>query len=200
MKTISLEYIDKLRKRIKRNLDYDRYRHTLGVMYTAGSLAMKYEADINQAMLAGLMHDCAKCIPVEERFRLCAHYGIRLNHIEIENPALIHAKLGAALAADIYEIRDQEILDAITFHTTGRPHMTQLDKILYLADYIEPNRNLPNLTSIRSLSFTNIDLGLLATLEGSLDYLNALHRPIDPMTEETVDFYRKEKEKQNGNN
>lgn len=192
MKPITMKSLDELRKKLKKELDRERYQHTLGVMYTAGSLAMKYEADVNQAMLAGLLHDCAKCIPVKKRFNLCDYYGVILNDIEMDNPALIHAKLGAVMAKDVYGVTDEVVLDAIRYHTTGRPHMTRLDKILYLADYIEPNRELPNLTSIRKLAFTDINQGLLATLEGSLDYLNALNRSIDPMTEATVQFYREQ--------
>lgn len=189
---ITMKSLDKTRKKLKYVLDKERYQHTLGVMYTAGSLAMRYEADVKQAMLAGLLHDCAKCIPVEERFQLCDHYGVILNEVEMENPALIHAKLGAAMVQDIYEIQDNAIIDAIKYHTTGRPNMTLLDKILYMADYIEPNRELPNLRHIRALAFTDISQGLLATLEGSLDYLNALNRTIDPMTEATVQYYREQ--------
>lgn len=112
----------------------------MGVMYTAASLAMCYGADIQKALTAGLLHDCGKYCPAEEQIRLCGRYGIDLTRSELEMPALIHARLGAYLAEHEYGIKDREILDAVTYHTTGRPGMSMLEKIIYIADYIEPNR------------------------------------------------------------
>ena len=90
--------MDEIRKSLKKELDKSRYEHTMGVMYTAAALAMAHGADQKKAMLAGLLHDCAKCIPNEEKMELCKKYHIELTQAEIDNPALIHAKLGAFLA------------------------------------------------------------------------------------------------------
>ena len=113
--------LKKIRKKLKKDLDKDRYEHTKGVMYTAGSLAMAHNASIEKAMLAGLLHDCAKCLPTEEKLRLCKKHHILVSQIEKENPGLLHAKAGMALAEDKYQIHNPEILHAIKVHTTGEP-------------------------------------------------------------------------------
>lgn len=97
-------------------------------MYTAASMAMRYGEDIEKAMTAGLLHDCGKFAPAGEQIRLCKKYGLSLKESEVEMPALIHAKLGAYLAKETYKVCDGEILNAILYHTTGRPDMTMLEK------------------------------------------------------------------------
>ncbi len=184
--------IPKLRKKVKHALDKDRYQHTLGVMYTSASMAMSHGADLNQAMTAGLLHDCAKCIPTNEKYKLCEKYHLTLTDAERENPALLHAPLGACLAEDKYGVTDLEILNAIRYHTTGRPDMSLLEKIVFIADYIEPWREeLPNMDEVRRLAFRDLDQCLVVMLKGSLKYLNSRHAAIDPMTQETYDYYNK---------
>ena len=142
--------LHKIRKKIKSELDKARYEHTVGVMYTAASLAMCHGADIEQAMTAGLLHDCAKCIPTEGKIKLCSKYHLNISEVEYANPSLLHAKLGAALAARKYKVKDRDIIKAIASHTTGRPQMSLLEKIIYIADYIEPGRTeLPNMAGVR---------------------------------------------------
>lgn len=183
--------IEKMREQIKKNLDSYRYRHTMGVMYTAASLAMRYEIPLNQAMAAGLLHDCAKCIPNEEKIAMCSQYGIELTETELKNTALIHPKLGAYLAKTEYGVEDEDILNAIANHTTGRPNMSLLEKIIYIADYIEPGRKeIPDLSLVRKLAFEDIDVALSKTLEGVLQYLKKSNSIIDVMTEETHNFYK----------
>ncbi|MCD7709490.1 MAG: bis(5'-nucleosyl)-tetraphosphatase (symmetrical) YqeK, partial [Clostridiales bacterium] len=132
------EKLLEMRKMLKKDLDRERYEHTKGVMYTAASLAMAHGYSIKKAMLAGLLHDCAKCLPTEEKVRLCKSHHIPVSKIEKESPGLLHAKAGMALAREKYHIKDSEILHAIAVHTTGAPDMSKLDKIIYIADYIEP--------------------------------------------------------------
>ena len=183
--------IHKMRKKVKKYLDQDRYEHTLGVMYLCASLAMRYNEDINEAMIAGLLHDCAKCIPSKKKIRLCEKYHLSISESERQNPSLLHAKLGAYLAATKYHVRDQRILDAIICHTTGKPKMTMLDKILYIADYIEPGRKeAPNLPEVRKLAFQDIDACLYLILKDSLSYLHTRNLAIDPMTEKTYLYYK----------
>lgn len=185
--------IEKLKKKLHRHLDKERYEHTLGVMYTAAALAMSYQVDIEKALLAGLLHDCAKCIPGDKKLRLCEKYGLSVNEAEKRNPGLLHAKLGAYIAATKYDIEDTEILDAICYHTTGRPNMTLLDKIIYIADYIEPNRcEAPNLGDARRMAFVDIDACLYMILKDSLEYLKTKSEAIDPMTAETFQYYQEE--------
>ena len=183
--------IAKLQKKIRKELDEDRYRHTLGVMYTAASLAMCYGADLEKAQTAGLLHDCAKCIPNDRKLRLCEKYGIEMNAVEHAAPSLLHAKLGAYLAAERYEINDQEILDAIRWHTTGNPGMTLLEKIIFLADYIEPMRwKAQNLDEIRREAFRDIDRAIFWTLRDTLNYLMRTPAQIDDMTDRAYHYYR----------
>lgn len=185
------ENIEKIQNKLQKYLDKARYEHTIGVMYTAASLAMCHGADINKAMLAGLLHDCAKCIPPETKIKLCNKYHLKVSNIELENPTLLHAKLGAFIAARKYGVGDGEILDAIISHTTGRPDMTLLEKILYVADYIEPGRKeLPVMAKARALAFTDIDECLYLLLRDALNYLKKRRIPIDPMTENTYNYYK----------
>ena len=182
---------NEIRKRLKKVLDKGRYEHTKGVMYTAASLAMAYEYPIEDAMLAGLLHDCAKCIPNDEKISLCKKNGIAITAVEHESPYLLHAKLGAALAARKYKVKDRDIIKAIASHTTGRPQMSLLEKIIYIADYIEPGRTeLPNMAGVRGLAFQNIDACLYRILKDSLIYLSTREIPIDPMTQKTYDYYK----------
>lgn len=186
------ENIDVMRRKVKKYLDKNRYNHTLGVMYTAGALAMRYGADLNRALTAGLLHDCAKCIPNDKKIRMCKKNHIFITPAEEANPSLLHAKLGAFLAAKKYHIGDRTILNAIACHTTGKPEMTLLDKILYIADYIEPNRaELPDMSEARRLAFEDIDECLYLLLRDSLVYLQTKGLPVDPATEKTYNYYKK---------
>ena len=172
-------------------LDTERYEHTLGVMYTAASMAMRYDEDVEKALLAGLLHDCAKCISGENKIKLCNKYHLSVSEVEKKNPRLLHAKLGAFLAAKKYHIKDKDVINAIASHTTGCPNMTLLDKIIYIADYIEPGRKeLPNMAEVRKLAFTDINECLYRILEDSLVYLNSKNISVDPMTEKTYLYYK----------
>ena len=185
--------IEKIKKKLRHHLDKERYEHTLGVMYTAAALAMVYCIDMNKALLAGLLHDCAKCISGEKKIRLCEKYGLEVNSAERKNPGLLHSKLGAHIAKVKYGVQDDEVLDAICYHTTGRPNMTMLDKIIYIADYIEPNRSeAPNLEDARRMAFVDIDACLYMILKDSLNYLKTKNEAIDPMTEKTFQYYQEE--------
>lgn len=183
--------ITKIRRKLMTELDTERYEHTLGVMYTAASMAMRYDEDVEKALLAGLLHDCAKCISGENKIKLCNKYHLSVSEVEKKNPSLLHAKLGAFLAAKKYHIKDKDVINAIASHTTGCPNMTLLDKIIYIADYIEPGRKeLPNMAEVRKLAFTDINECLYRILEDSLVYLNSKNISVDPMTEKTYLYYK----------
>lgn len=168
---MSQDKIEEIKTKIKQNLNAPRYEHTIGVMNTAQALAKRYQVDEKKAILAGLLHDCAKRIA----------------------PGVEHAKMGAELAKKEYGITDSDILDAITCHTTGRPNMSMLDKILYIADYIEPGRKeAPRLEEMRQLAFEDLEECLYLILEDTLSYLQTRDIEIDPMTEETYLYYKKQ--------
>lgn len=184
--------IKKLRHKIKKELDQERYEHTLGVMYTSAALAMCHGADLNQALLAGLLHDCAKCIPSDKKIKLCKKYRLGISEVEYQNPSLLHAKLGAFLARKKYHVKEQEVIYAIASHTTGRPGMSLLEKIVYIADYMEPGREeLPNMAEVRRLAFQDIDECLYRILRDSLVYLRTKDMAIDTMTEKTYEYYKR---------
>lgn len=182
-----------LKKGLKKNMDESRYEHTLGVMYTSAALAMRYECDLDKALLAGLMHDCAKCMPNAKKLKTAEKYGLEITDLEKKNPFMLHAKVGAVLAEKKYDITDEEVLGAIRWHTTGRPDMTLLEKIVYVADYIEPKRDkAPNLGEIRKLAFIDLDRALLKILQDTLNYLGDSPEDVDSMTKSTYDFYQQQ--------
>lgn len=187
------EMIDKL----KGKLTEKRLIHSYGVEYTAACLAMRYKADIQKARIAGLLHDNAKCLPTEDKLKKCEKFKLPINDFERANPDLLHGKLGAYYAREKYGVRDEEILDAITYHTTGRPAMTLMDKIIFVADYIEPNRKIIfELPQIRKEAFMDIDATVLHILKNTLEYLDGKTDIIDEMTEETYKYYLKLRNKQ----
>ena len=130
----------KIEKKLSKYLDEDRFQHTMGVMYTSACLAMVHGYDVKDAQVAGLLHDCAKCIPNKKKLKMCSEHNIPVSDFELGHPFLLHARLGAYIAHEKYGIDNQEILSAINYHTTGRCDMSLLEKIIYIADYIEPMR------------------------------------------------------------
>lgn len=185
--------IKDLKKDLKKEMDDSRFEHTLGVMYTCGALAMRYGCDLDKAMLAGLMHDCAKCMPNAKKLKMAEKHHLEITELERKNPFMLHAKLGAFLARKKYDIEDEEILNAIRWHTTGRPEMTLLDKIVYIADYIEPKRDkAPHLPMIRQKAFVDLDEALVMILRDTLGYLGDSPEHVDSMTKKTYDYYIQE--------
>ena len=182
----------KLQRKMKKELDADRYQHTLGVMFTAASLAMCYGEDVGKAQLAGLLHDCAKCIPNDRKLKMCQEYGIEISKGALKAPYLLHSKLGAYLAREKYGVEDEDVLGAILWHTTGRPNMTTLEKIIFIADYIEPARfKAQNLAEVRRLAFHDLNLTVCRILEDTLHYLDSGKGEIDPMSRSAYRYYHK---------
>lgn len=179
-----------IEKKLKKYLDKERFIHTQGVTYTAAALAMAHGISLEQARLAGLLHDCAKCIPNKKKFKLCKKHNIELSSFEKQNPFLIHAKLGVHIAREKYGVHDLEVLSAVRWHTTGKEKMSDLDKIVYIADYIEPGRDkAPNLAWIRKVAFTNLDECMYYILKDSLAYLETGAKIVDPATEKAYEYY-----------
>lgn len=184
--------LNELRKAMEQELSSKRYLHTLGVSYTAACLAMTHGADMESAMTAGLLHDCAKPLKGEEQIALCEKNHLEISEVERSNPsALLHAKVGAYLAENRYGITVPDILNAIRYHTTGRPKMSKLEKILYIADYIEPGRkHVADLDRIRQMAYRDLDATMAKILEDTLAYLKTTDGQIDHMTEETYQYYK----------
>jgi len=185
------EQLEEYRKLVKKELDKKRYIHSLGVSYTAAGLAMKYGENINKARIAGLLHDCAKSYSSEELIKSCHKVNIPVSEFEIDNPELLHSKYGSYLANSKYNITDENILNAIYYHTTGRENMSLLEKIIFTADYIEPNRTeLEGISSIRQEAFTDIDRAIVSICEKTLSYLNKSNKTIDITTVNTYKYYQ----------
>lgn len=183
--------VAKIKEELKVVLDVNRYEHTIGVMHMAGAMACRYRVNLEQAVLAGLLHDCAKCISKPKMLDMCVEYRISVSETEKQSPSLLHAKLGAYLAETKYGIKDREIQNAIAYHTTGCPDMTLLEKIIYIADYIELNRaQAPNLSQIRRLAFQDIDECLYRILDATIEYLKKEKRVIDSATEKAYLYYK----------
>ena len=183
--------ISKIRKAMEKSLDMKRFEHTLGVAYTAASLAMCNQVNAEDAIVAGLLHDCAKGLSNEKRLNMCLKRNMSVSEVEHRNPSLLHAKVGSIMAMEEYDVEDMDIIQSIMNHTTGRPGMSTLEKIIFVADYIEPGRNkAKNLEIIRELAFRDLDAALIKILEDTLDYLNENEAEIDDMTQRTYDYYK----------
>lgn len=177
-------------KSLKKELDSKRFEHTLGVAYTSACLAMKYNYDHKKAFLAGLLHDCAKGLTDKERLEYCSKHCIEVKDVERENPSLLHAKVGASIAKLIYDIDDEDILSAITYHTTGRCNMSLLEEIVFVADYIEPLREHDSeLATIRMEAFTNLDRAVFHIYSNTVKYLEKTTKSIDPTTKDAYIYY-----------
>ena len=187
--------ITKIRKSLEKSLDAKRFEHTLGVAYTAAALAMCNHVDTEAAIVAGLLHDCAKCLSNEKRLSICEKRNMNISSVERRNPSLLHAKVGSIMAMEEYDIEDMDIIQAIMNHTTGRPGMSTLEKIIFVADYMEPGRNkAKNLDIIRVMAFQDLDEALFKILEDTLVYLEESEDEIDDMTKKTYEYYREIRE------
>ncbi len=154
----------RMQEKLRLSLNKRRYEHSVGTMREAIVLADRFGADTNKARLAGLLHDCARFRP-EKLLALAAHYGMEIDAYEREVPELLHDRLGAYLARDEYGIADDEILDAIRCHQLCRENMTLLDKIVYLADKIEPTRDYPGVEALRAAAEDDLDRAVLACMD-----------------------------------
>ena len=150
--------VQQIEEKLKTALKPSRYRHTLGVAYTASCMAMVFGVDVHKAYRAGLLHDCAKGFSVEEQRALCKRYNISLEGTLTKSPQLMHQEIAPFLASDEYKEQDSEVLSAIACHTTGKIGMTPLEQIVFIADYMEPNRKMiPGLSKVRKLAFEDLD-------------------------------------------
>lgn len=185
--------VKKIKKLLEKNLEEKRYEHTIGVADTAACLAMRYGYDVDKAYVAGLLHDCAKCIDNDKKLQLCKKYNVELSKVEKDNPFLIHAKLGAALAREKYGVDDNDILEAIKYHTTGKENMSMLEKIIFSADYIEPGRKkILGLEEIRNTIFVDFDKAIFLILENTIKHLNNKNQTIDDTSLAAYEYYKNE--------
>ena len=167
-------------------LKHQRIPHVLGTEQEAIRLAERYGADVGKARVAALLHDCTKRLDLEEQLALCRRYHIQLDALEEKTLKLLHAKTGAAVARDVFGV-DDEIYRAIWWHTTGHAGMTLLEKVMYLADYIEPSRVFPGVEDLRRACYEDLDRGLLMGLEMTIQEMTELGTPVHRATLEARD-------------
>lgn len=189
--------LDELIDLIQMELSAKRFNHSVGVMETAASLAQTYNVDVKRAKIAGILHDIAKPFNVREIINICRQNGVELSDDEKCSDENIlnlgHSKAGSIIAKNIYFIDDEEILSSIYYHTVGRPVMTMLEKIIFVADYIEPSRKQPTnppLDVIREIAYKDIDKCVAIICENTVNYLKQEGKPIDNSTLETYNFYK----------
>lgn len=183
--------IDEIEIKLAASLKPGRYRHSLGVAYTAANLAMVFDQDVQKAFRAGLLHDCAKGYSLEKQEVFCRKYGICLDEILPDSPQLMHSALAPYIAGDFYQEEDQEILSAIECHTTGKPDMTPLEEIIFIADYMEPNRKMiPGLVKVRKLAFQDLHQCVREILKNTIGYLESRGQKIGHKTIETYEYYQ----------
>ncbi|NLK74866.1 MAG: HD domain-containing protein [Clostridiales bacterium] len=184
--------LDQMVDAIEKLQSAKRFKHSLGVKDVAYDLALIYGYDTMKASIAAILHDCAKHLSDDELIGQCNIYNLPVSKYEMQSKFLLHAKVGALYARKLYGVEDEDILDAITYHTTGRPSMTLLEKIIFTADYIEPNRRpIPRLNTIRKEAYFNLDQAVYIILENTLDYLKTTNNVIDEMTIKAYEYYRK---------
>ncbi|WP_034600754.1 bis(5'-nucleosyl)-tetraphosphatase (symmetrical) YqeK [Clostridiisalibacter paucivorans] len=164
---ISNELIDKLIE----DIGMARYEHSIRVKNMAERLSKVYGVDSSKAVIAGLLHDCGKFKDKTVLLNMLNKFDIILKNEYKDNLQLAHGILGAKLASEIYNIKDKEILNAIKYHTTGRKGMSALEKIIYIADYIEEGRDFPGLDTVRKLAFEDLDRSLIKALDNTIKHV-----------------------------
>lgn len=183
--------LSKIKADLKNVLNKHRYEHTLGVAETAKKMAEAFNVNPNTAYLAGILHDCAKYYSDSQLLKCCKDNNILVTDCEEKAPYLLHGKVSAFIAKTKYGIVDENVLNAVIWHTTGKENMSDLEKIIFCADYIEPGRIVqPNLEYLRSISLQNLDLLTYSILKDTLDYLKSKNQIIDSYTQKAFDYYK----------
>lgn len=182
-----------IQQKLQSALSVKRYIHTLGVADEAVKLAEIFgtEKDRAKAQVAGLLHDCAKDYPDDLKKRLCKEYHIKLDDVMKKNTGLIHPFLGAEIAKREYLIDDEEVLDAIRYHTTGKKQMSIIDKIVFIADYIEPSREpFDGLEEARRLAYLDLDMAVKFILQHTISYIKEKKKMLHPLSVEALEYYK----------
>ncbi len=181
---------DELRPIALSYLKPKRMPHVLGTEQEAVRLVRRYGGDETQARIAALLHDCTKKLDMAQQLALCEKYGIMLDELEQKALKLLHSKTGAAIARDVFGVEDA-VYDAILYHTTGKPDMTRLEKIIYLADYIEPTRDFPGVDELRKTVYEDLDKGLLMGLTMTIQEMEEMGNPVHHLTRDARDYLLK---------
>lgn len=181
--------LEKLEKVVVSLLKPNRVKHVLGCRDTAVALAKRWGADETDAGRAGILHDITKALDGGLQLTLCREYGTMLDTFSAQNPKTLHALTGSLVAERIFG-ENPAVVSAIRSHTTGKANMNLLEKIIYVADYMEPNRSFPGVEKLRELAFTDIDGALRLGLEMTLALLKEQNRMISPESRQALDYLK----------
>jgi predicted HD superfamily hydrolase involved in NAD metabolism len=165
---------------LRTNLRPKRFEHSLSVSDTAVELAVFYNFDVNKARIAGLVHDCAKDKSGEELLEIACRSGYKVEEVSIDSPRLLHGCVGAIIAKEVMGIEDEDILNAIFYHTTGRKNMSGLEKLIYIADYVEPLRVFPGVDKMRSNVYVDLNKTLISAIDSTIKYIMEKGQMIHP--------------------
>ncbi|NMW85583.1 HD domain-containing protein [Peptoniphilus sp. AGMB00490] len=182
--------LKKYESEIRKRIGEKRFLHTIRVRDTSIELAKIYHVDVEKAEVAGFLHDCAKIKDKDCLIKKAKENGLLLTREMQKAPQIIHSYLGALFANKFYGIEDEDILNAIAYHTTGRANMSDLEKIIFLADYIEPMRNFDGVEKARELAKKDLDAAMYFALNNTLKFLVERDRYIVPMTVLARNFYK----------
>jgi predicted HD superfamily hydrolase involved in NAD metabolism len=180
-------------KRLKETLDPQRFEHSLRVEKIALKLAARYRVNKQQASLAALLHDCARRYDRPGLLREAKKLGLKIRPLDRAEPKLLHGELGVRLARQEFRVKTLPVLAAIRWHTTGKPGMSKLAKVIYLADHVEEGRDHAAAGRLRKLAFRQLDRAIAAAASAQLEYLLQRGVPVDPATLETRNSYLKKR-------
>lgn len=172
-----------IEKVLKEMLPERRLEHSLNVSKCAVKLSEVYKCDKEKAEIAGIVHDCAKYFTDEQIEDCVRKFNIELDPLELNNIALSHSVIGSYVAKEVFNIDDEEIINAIKYHTTGRENMSLLEKIIYMADLIEEGRNFPRVEELRELTFSGkLEEALILSFNNTIKYVIDNNQLIHPRT------------------
>ena len=177
--------LEELEQTVVSLLDPKRVSHVLGCRDTAVLLARRWGADETNAARAGLLHDITKALRGQLQLTLCREYGMILDDFSVMYPKTLHALTGSLVADRIFG-ENEAVVDAIRHHTTGKADMSLLEKIIYVADYMEPCRDFPGVEKLRELAYSDIDAALQLGLEMTLELLNKQGSEVSPASREAL--------------
>ena len=180
---------EEIKSRLVLLLDSERFAHSLSVQKVAQALAQKHKVDFTNASLAGLLHDCARYMGSAQLLKKAEELKMEIHPVERLEPKLLHARLSAYVAEKEFKVKDPEILQAISRHTVGAESMSELDKVIYLADHIEPSRDFLGVEQVRKLAFEDMNKAIAECATLMLKALLDKKLPIYPPTLLTRNYY-----------
>ena len=188
--------IGEMREKLKRNLDEQRFLHSLGVMETSDKLAKLYGACRKKTQIASLLHDCARGMDMERQLNMIEYFGILLDDVEKRERVLIHGPLGAIIAEKDYGIIDDEIKNAIKIHSTGDAHMGLLAKIIFISDIIESGRSFPGVEDLRIKALKDLDGAIIDAFDMTIKYVLSKRSLLHPKTVKGRNFILTQRERE----